>query len=77
MRSISILPDGKILVGGCIYWANGKKVNNLLKLDKNGNIDETFRPKIDDCVNSILLKADGKILVGGHFSNISGKEKNI
>ncbi len=42
IECIKILPDGKILLGGDIAFFKTKSVNNLIRLNTDNTIDETF-----------------------------------
>ena len=68
-RSIILQKDGKILVGGLIGdpYTDGKPYN-FVRLNKGGDIDETFKTSRGfGLVHTIALQPDGKILVGGDF----------
>lgn len=64
--------DGKILIGGRFTSFNGVAKNNLVRLNSNGSIDNSFTtppnlyvsPTLDGVV-TIAIQTDGKILVGG------------
>lgn len=43
-QTIGIQSDGKIIVGGYFSWFNGKNKNNILRLNVDGSLDETFNP---------------------------------
>lgn len=79
--TVSILSDGKILVGGYFTIYNGYKQNGLIRLNNNGSVDSSFY-KIWDKANftndttspnifDIALQSDGKILAGGAFSKFN------
>ena len=70
-------PDQKILIGGFFNSYDGHERNLIARLDKNGNVDETFIPdqigwEINDAVYSIMVTSNGQILVGGDFTNAEG-----
>jgi uncharacterized delta-60 repeat protein len=71
-ESISLQPDGKILVGG--YSFNGTNTNfAVLRYNTNGSLDTTFNADgiittaigTNSSVYSISLQSDGKIVAGG------------
>jgi uncharacterized delta-60 repeat protein len=72
--TIATQNDGKILVGGSFTSYSGSSVNNIVRLNPSGSIDETFNigDGFNDGVRSIAIQDDGKILVGGQFSSYSG-----
>lgn len=72
---ISLLADGKLLVGGSCGYGSGSEIC-LLRLDHNGTLDATFgvggRATANHLldgratgVTALLLKSDGKTVVGG------------
>lgn len=75
-------PDGKILVGGAFEQFNGDdNLTNLVRLNADGSLDETFYADFDDepfyteisnYLYSVVLQKDGKILVGGSLSTKDG-----
>jgi len=69
LSSISIQPNGEIIVGGSFKSYNGTTINNIAKLYPNGLINAGFNPHkgFDDAVYSTSIQADGKIIVGGWF----------
>ena len=73
---ITIQSDGKILVGGGFTSYNGTTSNNIIRLNSDGSIDNTFSigNGFNHVVSSIAIQSDGKILVGGNFTsyNVTG-----
>ena len=72
--TIAIQSDGKITVGGDFSGYNGTAVNNIVRLNSNGSIDNTFNigTGFDNQVYTIAIQSDGKILVGGTFQVYNG-----
>jgi uncharacterized delta-60 repeat protein len=68
--SITIQPNGKILIGGFFTRYNGYPIKCIARLNTNGLIDTSFNPGIsaNDLVRSLVLQMDGDILVGGSFT---------
>jgi uncharacterized delta-60 repeat protein len=74
--STSVQPNGKILVGGYFTtfktFLNTKNVNNITRLNSDGNIDTSFNvggSGINGTVTSISFLPNGKILVSGSFTS--------
>jgi uncharacterized delta-60 repeat protein len=65
--------DGKILIGGSFRRVNNLPLNNLVRINSNGTIDETFTGDPDGEVYSVVLQPDGKILAGGRFLFFKGR----
>jgi uncharacterized delta-60 repeat protein len=76
--TIQIQPDGKILVGGNFTTYSGVSINNIIRLNTDGSIDNSFviGTGFNSTVLSIELQSDGKILVGGIFTSYSGVSRN-
>lgn len=69
------LSDGKIIVGGQFMDFNGTGRKNLVRLNPDGSIDQTFNSP-QDLPNFTLLKDaiedNGKLVVVGEFGMFSG-----
>ncbi len=76
--SISVQPDGKILIGGHFTAVNGTNRNRIARLDSTGSVDVGFDPGTgaDDRVAGIAAQTDGSILVSGYFTTINGTSRN-
>jgi len=74
VAEIVVQPDGKILIAGTLPNINGSTMNNLVRLDSNGNLDVAFNANLvsGQVIEDVKLQSDGKILLGGLFSNING-----
>jgi uncharacterized delta-60 repeat protein len=72
--TISIQSDGKILVGGVFTSYKGTGAKNIIRLNSNGSIDNTFvyGTGFNVLVRIIQIQSDGKILVGGDFQDYDG-----
>ncbi len=76
-RSITLEPDGKLLVAGDIWndgWDNPNATSNfgLVRFESNGSLDPTFGAITTDIGDSsediaikVLRQADGKVVVAG------------
>jgi uncharacterized delta-60 repeat protein len=74
INAISIQADGKILLGGWFTTINGQSRNNLVRLNSDGSIDNTFTNDTgaSSAVSTLAVQSDGEILVGGPFIFING-----
>jgi uncharacterized delta-60 repeat protein len=72
--AISLLPDGKILIGGYFISFNGVNQRYLARLNSDGSVDTSFNvaSNIDSTVRAVAVLPDGKIMIGGDFNNING-----
>jgi uncharacterized delta-60 repeat protein len=76
--SLSLQPDGKVLIGGEFSSYNGTPRNFIARLNADGSLDATFNPGTgaDDWVYSLTLQPDGKVLIGGGFTSYNGTTRN-
>jgi uncharacterized delta-60 repeat protein len=82
VRSILVLPDGKIFIGGTFTTMRQNKTadenntnttrNRLARLNADGSLDLTLNPDANGEVRVLTTQSDGKIMVGGSFTAISG-----
>lgn len=72
--TVTIQPDGKIIVGGRFSFYSGSAVNRLVRINTDGTRDTTFNigTGFSGNVWSLALQADGKILVGGSSNFYNG-----
>lgn len=68
--ALAIQSDGKIIVGGSFTSYNGASVNNIVRLNSDGTLDDTFitGTGFDSSVLDIKILSDGKIICGGDFT---------
>lgn len=78
ISDVEIMTDGSILVAGDFSVVNGQTRRKLLRLQSNGQVDESF-PNHSysggvsiESVKTILKRSDGKLLIGGDFQTING-----
>ncbi|HEY0549016.1 MAG TPA: Calx-beta domain-containing protein, partial [Verrucomicrobiae bacterium] len=71
IRAVAVHTDGKILAGGAFGNFNTTNLNNLVRLDAFGALDNTFTAGTgpDGAVLSIATANNGRIVIGGAFSN--------
>lgn len=69
VRAAAIQSDGKIILGGSFRDYNGSAVINMIRINSNGSIDNTFtngsQANLDYNVHKVLIQPDGKILIAG------------
>jgi uncharacterized delta-60 repeat protein len=77
-QTITIQPDGKILVGGTLISYKGITSNRIIRLNTDGSIDTSFDigTGFNNTVFSITIQPDDKILVGGNFTTYKGITSN-
>jgi len=78
VNTVVVQTDGKILVGGSFSSFSGVARQNIVRLNSDGSIDNTFVPPAFTIfyglseVYAIALQPDGKILLAGRFSTVGG-----
>ena len=79
IKSMALLPDGKIMIAGSFNNYNGTSCNSIALLNSDGSIDAGFNsgtgPMILSQLSqiiSILLQPDGKIFIAGDFTEYNG-----
>ncbi len=73
---LAVERDGKILVGGDFFLAEGLVKPWLMRLNPDGTLDTTFNAVPNNQVYSLTLQSDGKIFVGGAFTLMNGIAQN-
>lgn len=74
VRSLAMLPDGRIVIGGDFTSFGGVKRPGVAVLNSDGSLDTAFDPpgEADGPVYAVGTLADGKIMIGGGFTNFAG-----
>lgn len=70
--------DEKIIIGGYFQEYNGIPAGNIVRLNSNGTLDNSFSTGTGflGSVNSICVQPDGKIILGGDFLTYNGTAAN-
>ncbi len=77
-RAVALQADGKVLVGGQFGAFNQSAKPNIVRLNPNGSVDESFTaPAFASSQSNVLIftllaQPDGKVLVGGRFDSVGG-----
>lgn len=70
--SVSVQPDGKIVLGGVFTFWNGTSANRIVRLNPDGSLDTAFMSNIGTGASSIVesteILSNGNIIVGGIFN---------
>jgi len=71
---IKVQTDGKIMVGGNFTQYNGNPHSNLIRLNSDGSVDNSFNTGLglNGQVFDIILLSDGKKIVLGDFTTVNG-----
>jgi uncharacterized delta-60 repeat protein len=69
--SITLQPDGKIIIGGAFQTVNGVARKGYARLNPDGTLDSNFiipfEPLFAPGIHDVLIQPDGKIIIGGIF----------
>ena len=79
VRALTVLPDGRIIVGGSFTNVNGVSRNYLTRLNVNGSVDTTYLAGVsagNGAVYALAQQVDGRLLVGGDFTRFNGVTRN-
>lgn len=67
VRSLGLLPDGRIYAAGSFQRYSGVAIPNLVRLNPDGSLDESYYPPRTDHVRELLMLSDGSAFVAGTF----------
>lgn len=74
---IALLSTGKVLVCGQFSSYNGTNAGNIVRLNSDGTVDNTFQIGIgsDNTIRRMRIQPDGKIILAGGFTKINNIAK--
>lgn len=72
VKTMVILPDDTILLGGDFTTFNGGAVGYIVKLNSDGSYNSTFGSGFNGAVEKITTDSSGNIYVGGAFTSYNG-----
>ena len=79
ISALSVLTDGKIIIGGDFSLIDGQPRDNIARLHPDGTLDTTFNPGAgtgsSDKVSALVVQPDGKIVVAGLFAQLGGQTR--
>ena len=81
LNSIALQPDGKILLGGRFNTYNGQAISEIVRLNTNGSVDNSFNPNggiesSSSYISQCFLQPNGQILICGDFDTYGGVTSN-
>lgn len=76
--SITMQPDGKIIVAGAFTSFNSNAKSRVCRLNPDGSIDVTFSAAAaaNNSIYASAVQPDGKILLGGNFTTTNSVARN-
>ena len=78
VRSISVQPDGKIIIAGSFTLYNGTTTTRVGRLLASGAIDTGFNvgSGANSIVHTTTVQPDGKVFIGGLFTTYNGAARS-
>ena len=78
IQSISLQPDGKIIIGGYFTNFNGYERNYIARLNSDGTVDTSFEvgAGTNGPIFCIARQLDGKILIAGAFDTYDNTSRH-
>lgn len=71
VRSIVVLGDGKLLVGGSFTSVNNAARTNVARLNPDGSLDTNFL-SVASAIQTMAPEPDGSVMLGGGWSSSAG-----
>ena len=75
VKAMARQPDGKLVIGGQFYLAEGLRRQNIARLNADGTLDRTWAPGANLDVLALAISGTD-IFVGGEFTNFGGVARN-
>jgi hypothetical protein len=75
VRSVAILPNGKVMAGGSFNSVQGMTRNGIARLNLDGSLDQRFdagQGTTDGSVWGVRVTKEGKVLIAGVFRDFNG-----
>ncbi|NJM80864.1 MAG: delta-60 repeat domain-containing protein [Flavobacterium sp.] len=81
IKTISVLPNDRIIIGGEFFNYDGQAVEGIARLNADGTLDTNFNMfgtgfSGIGIVNTTAVQSDGKIVIGGLFNTYNGVNTN-
>jgi uncharacterized delta-60 repeat protein len=72
VETVTLQPDGKVLIGGDFTHVSGTGRNYVARLDDDGALDLGFDPGTgpDGGVRAVAVQSETKVLIGGLFTTV-------
>ncbi len=75
--TIAVLADSKVMVGGSFSGVNGFNRNNLVRLNSDGSLDQTFTATGVGSVTKLILHLGDKFLIGTGLPTTAISRRNF
>ena len=78
VRSVDVMPDGRIVIGGDFTNYNGFARSRVARLNRDLSLDASFNSALgpNDSVYSVSVQGDGKVMIAGSFTNVAGTTRS-
>jgi uncharacterized delta-60 repeat protein len=74
VKSIAVLPNGQIVIGGGFNAYDGFQEGGVARLNADGTLDQNFQSGTgaDETVYAVAVQSNGQVIAGGDFNNFDG-----
>jgi len=79
VSTITLMPDGRVVVGGFFDMADGVPRRGIARLNADGSLDTSFQDGMSGVeadyyryIRAISVQGDGRLLVAGDFAAVNG-----
>jgi uncharacterized delta-60 repeat protein len=78
IENIILQADGKIIIVGAFNTYNGISKNNIVRLNIDGSVDNTFNvgTATNRVIKDLVIENDGKMIISGEFTTYNGINVN-
>jgi len=79
VSTVALQPDGRMIAAGNFTTFNGATVGRIVRLHRDGSLDESFgsgQSGANSSISALALQSDGKILIGGWFTTFNGVSRS-
>lgn len=78
VERVVLQPDGRLIVFGRFDALNGGGRGNLVRLNSDGSVDESYRPGLQVQDPGVtLVQPDGRLVMAGHYRTPAGTEAGL
>ncbi|MGI8605361.1 MAG: immunoglobulin domain-containing protein [Verrucomicrobiales bacterium] len=74
VHALALEPDDQIVVGGFFSSVGGIERNQIVRINLDGSVDQSFDPGPgpNGSVRAIAIQGDGRLVIAGRFTRIGG-----
>ena len=76
VSSLRVQSDGKVVIGGYFSKVRGIAQTNIARLNLDGSMDTSFRPRVNSDVIALDITPGGRIALAGIFTTVNDEVRN-